>query len=145
MTYTPKAPSEGIYEILVAAGFEVTPWRLGIGGFTDTPAEQVVIMDSAGQAPNPLYLLDYPAFQLMVRGSVNGYQAAYRKARDAYDILLGCSPRTTNIGADRWDGILAIGSPVSMGIDPNGRPIISCNFRAYYEPGQSTLSNRTPL
>lgn len=142
--YVVKTPAELVVEILDDSLSLDPVWRVGVGGFTDSPANQISVVDTAGQAPNPLYLLDYPSFQVLVRGEVNGYQSAYYKARNVFDVLLGCEPRVASNG-DRWDGILAVGQPMFIGNDQLGRPLISCNFRAYMEPGQSPLSNRTPL
>jgi hypothetical protein len=118
-------------------------WRLGAGILLDAPDTQIVVNDSPGQAPDPKWLLDYPFVQIRVRGAKDGYAAAYQKAKDAHDVLLGIAPQTGSYG--RVDGIIATGSPSFIGIDSLNRPIFSTNYKMFFEPASSSLTNRTQL
>jgi len=121
-----------------------TGWRLGIGRMLDQPDTQITIYDSPGEHPSPLWLLDYPYFQVMVRGSADGYQAARQKAQDCFDQLLGIVPQTFT-GGDRIDGITNVGTVGFIGADQLNRPLFSSNFRVIYEPAPSTYTHRQPL
>jgi hypothetical protein len=119
-------------------------WRVGAGRMLDQPDTQITLYDSPGQTPNPLWLLDYPFMQVMVRGAQDGYQAARQKAQDCYDVLLGCQPRIMS-NRDRIDAITVVGTPSFIGNDAKNRPMISANYRVIFEPAPSTLTNRLPL
>jgi len=121
-----------------------TGWRLGIGRITDDPDTQIVIWDAPGEHPWPHVLLDYPYFQVMVRGAPDGYHDARQKAQDVYDELVGIYPITFSSG-DRLDAITVVGTVGSVGFDQRNRPLISANYRSIYEPAPSTYTHRTPL
>lgn len=145
-------PAEGIISLIASATPAIgdmppattTGWRLGVGKLLgELPDQQIVAFDIHGQLPNPLWLLDYPVVQLIVRAGVTGYQAGFQKLRDCYDVLLGIPPQT--IGGDRWDAITVLSTPAFMGNDDKDRPQFTANFRIILEPAASTYSNRRPL
>lgn len=145
MTIT-YAPSEGVVHLLpsqVGVAAASSGWRLGVGKFTDQPDTQVVAFDGPGQSPDPKWLLDYPVVQILVRGQADGYQAAFRKMREVYDVLLGIDAQVVN--GDRWDGITVLSTPSHIGYDEKSRPMFSANFRIIIEPAASDLTNREPL
>lgn len=121
-----------------------TGWRLGIGRMLDDPDTQIVIWDSPGEHPQPHLLLEFPYFQIMVRGAPDGYQAARQKAQDVYDHLLGIYPITFS-GGDRLDAITIVGTIGSVGFDQKNRPLLSTNYRTIYEPAPSVYTNRSNL
>lgn len=118
-------------------------WRVGVGVLLDAPDEQVICVDGPGQPPDPKWLLEYPFVQVLVRGMKDGYQAAYQKARDVYDMLLGIPTLSGSWG--RIDGITAPGTPSFIGLDQLNRPIFSANYKLFFEPATSALTNREPL
>ena len=141
---------EHIRDVIAAASPPIavvgaaTGWRLGIGRMLDDPDTQITIYDSPGEHPSPLWLLDYPYVQVMVRGTPDGYQAARQKAQDVMDELLGIVPVTFSSG-DRIDGITNIGTIGFVGADQRNRPMLSMNMRIIYEPAASTYTHRLPL
>lgn len=147
---TTSAPSEGIPVLLGPSGANVgvlapstSDWLLAVSIMMDKPDAQICSFDVAGQAPNPKWLLDYPCIQVIVRGKPRGYQEAFRKARDVYDVLLGLDPRTIN--GDRWDAITVLSPPALIGYDSIQRPSISTNYRVILEPAATSLTTREPL
>lgn len=139
-----SAPAEGVLS-LIRTTVETSGWRVGVGPFTDTPDTQIVCVDGPGQESNPKWLLDYVIVQVLIRGAPQGgYQAAYGKARQAFDILLGMAPATVN--GDRWDGITSLGGmPHFIGLDVNSRPLITANYRIIIEPAASAETHREAL
>lgn len=115
-----------------------------VGKMIDKPDQQVGIYDAPGQAPDPRWLLDYAAVQVIVRAGPQGYPVAFSKMRDVYDILLGIFP-PVNANGDRIDGITVLSTPSLIGYDANDRPKISANFRLIIEPAASAFTNRLPL
>lgn len=110
----------------------------------DLPHQQIGFYDAPGQAPDPRWLLDYPAVQVIVRGSPQGYRAAFQKMRDVYDVLLGVNP-SVNANGDAVDAITVLATPALIGYDDNDRPSISGNFRLIVRPVPSQFTNREPL
>jgi Bacteriophage minor capsid protein len=119
-------------------------WRIGAGRMLDQPDTQICVYDSPGQTPSPLWLLDYPFVQLMVRGAPDQYSVARQKAQDCYDILLGLEPISFENG-DNIDAITIIGTPSFIGSDQKNRPMISTNYRVIFEPATNALTRRLPL
>jgi len=121
-----------------------TGWRLGIGRMTDQPDTQIIIWDSPGEHPWPHLLLEFPYFQVLVRGAEDGYHDARQKAQDVYDTLLGIYPILFPSG-DSLDAITVVGPIGSIGFDQKNRPLLSANYRTIYEPAPSTYTHRTNL
>lgn len=134
------SPAVTARQILVDKGITGT---IEVSRMPDSPNECITIYDSGGQANNPKWLLDYPTIQVMVRGNPDGYAAAYQKAKDVQDALLGLESQT--IGGNRWVSVLAMGGIISLGYDEKNRPSLSMNFRITIEPAASTYTNREPL
>lgn len=111
-------------------------WVIKIGKMVDTPNQIIAFYDSGGQNPNPKWRLDYPTFQVRVRGNKGDYSGAYAKVREVRDALLGIDPFT--VSGDRCDGIICFGDIGFMGYDQNDRPEFSVNFRMILEPVNGT-------
>lgn len=138
-----QTPAKGVYD-LIQSSLSSGGWRVGVGQFTDKPDTQVICSDGPGMDSNPKWLLDFVTVQVMVRGlRQGGYDDAFRKAREAYDRLVGIDPVVVN--SDRWDGIINIGLPHYIGQDPNGCPLIAANYRIIIEPAASPETHREPL
>jgi len=119
-------------------------WRIGISyepdgaGIQDTT---ITAFDTGGLSPNPKWLLDQPSVQIRVRGAPMGYQAAYDKARECMNALLGLTPATIN--GTYYAGVVALGDINHISNDESDRPILTLNLRAFREPATGT--NRTSL
>lgn len=148
MPYIAKSPAELVKDLIpstIGSFTDVTnPWRLCVGLMVDTPHQQIGFYDAPGQVPDPKWLLDYPAVQVIVRGQPQGYQAAFQKMRDVYDVLLGADPRV-NANGDSIDAITVLAPPSLTGYDKQQRPEISGNFRLIVRPVASAFTNREPL
>lgn len=144
-------PAEGVAQLLSTStppvgslgGPTTVDWRIGIGKMLDKPDRQICCYDVSGQNPNPKWLLDYPAVNIIVRGAPQDYRAANQKATDCIDVLLGQFPRIVN--GDSWDAITVISSSSHVGNDANDRPMFSMNVQIILEPAASALTHRLPL
>lgn len=139
-------PTIGIKDLLVTAGAGVfdstSAWGIFIGKRPDLPDSCITIYQHGGGTPNPKWLVDYPSVQVMVRGGLNGYQAAYAKAVVIKNTLLGLPSQDLN--GDRWVAVNMVGDINSIGQDEKQRPMFSLNFRLIIEPADAT-DNRDPL
>lgn len=145
-------PSADIKDLLVTAGIGVfagtssTAYSINISQeppFPTVPHTAITIYDTGGTAPNARFLLDHPTVQIRIRGNPNDYQAAYLKALDVKDALLGIPQSTVN--GVRYVGIWQDSDLISLGNDDNDRPIIVANFRIVRQPPISTSSHRQVL
>jgi hypothetical protein len=129
-------------ELLMLAGLNGS--LIKIGRLPATPDVVMAIVDAPGQSPNPKWLLDYPAIQVLVRSGKDNYDGAYTMAKSVKDALLGLySTNLTN--GDRWVSCLMRGDINYIGPDENSRPMFSLNFGLITQPAPGGLDNREPL
>jgi hypothetical protein len=147
------SPAEQVIGILHTEGVGVNPavtavpaggWKLGLGKMVDVPDRQITLFDTGGLAPHPTLLLDYPSFQVQIRGDQNAYINTFGKAKQVKDVLLGLGPVTLGDGT-RIDGIIGVGDVNYLEHDGKDRPVFTVNFRAFVEPPTNADTNRTPL
>jgi len=140
---------ESLRDLLVNAGigtFEgssANAWNIWIGREPKLPDMAVVIARSGGTAPDPKWLLDYPAYQVRVRGPKGNYASALAKAEDVKDVLLGITSQ--DINGHRLVSITMPSDITFVGFDENERPHFTLNFRLITEPAPTALSNREAL
>ncbi len=127
--------------VLAASG---STWPAKVGRLTTSPDAQAAFIDTPGQRPNPKYLLDFPTFQVLVRGAPDGYDTAYAKGKAIKDALLGMNATTLGTG-DRWDGVTMLSDLAFLAYDETSRPLFSLNFRVILEPATNALTSRDPL
>src|SRR5690606_5849257 len=134
-------------DLLVTAGigtFEAASGRgIWIGKEPHQPDQAVVITRTGGLPPDPKWLLDYPKYQIRVRGAKDNYAQALSKAEDIKDVLLGIDSQ--DINGDRLVSVTMTSDIAFIGYDENDRPHFSLNFRLITEPAPSALSNREAL
>jgi hypothetical protein len=144
-----KPPSSGIKDILVAQSLGVaaatTGWAIRISKMSSSPATQIMIADTGGMNVNPAWLYEEKTLQVLVRGAPDGYEAAWQKAKDIKDALVGIDPHDRD--GDRWDGITMLGDLAFLQYDEQDRPIFTMNFRLLLEPSaaNSPLTHRESL
>jgi hypothetical protein len=142
----PQATSVDIRDILSTAGVgtvaSTSGWSLQVSREPAVPDSVVTIYDTGGFESNAKWLLDNPTVQVRVRGNVNAYPAAYAKAQEVKDILLGIQPQTRN-GTD-YIGIWQTSDILFLQYDESNRPILVSNWRIVREPS-STGTPRLPL
>ena len=123
-----------------------TGWLLSVGRLLASGGDQnVALYDTPGQAPEVKYLVDYPTFQIIVRGAIDDYAGAFRKAKQCKDLFLGMDPYTFSPSGDRWDGVTMLGDLAFLKYDDNSRPLWTGNYRVIVERATSTLSSRSTL
>lgn len=120
-----------------------TGWRVGVGMLPDTPDTAIIVNMTGGVDPFPHLLLNQPSVQVMIRGTKNGYQAAYAKARAVVAKLLGMA--TTVLQGDTYRSCIQIGDIGTLGFDENKRPLFSANFRFIVEPVAETGETRVSI
>ena len=121
-----------------------TGWSLKVGFLPESPDKIICMMDTGGENPNPRWQVDFVTVQAIVRGDVNGYGAAWTKAREVRDKLLGLDSQTMVGSNDRWVSVICRGDVMTLGSDTKNRPLLSVNFRIIIEPA-ATEPNREPL
>ncbi len=105
-----------------------TGWALFLGHLPPTPDKAVVIYETGGAASEVEFGLDYPTFQVMVRGEAGGYQAVRTKIQAIFEILHNSEE---NMPGSSYVNITGIQSaPLSLGRDETKRPQLSWNFRS---------------
>lgn len=129
-------PEIGIKDLLVSGSIgtfaATTGWSIHLGGLPTEPDTAIACVPTGGLAPSPLWLLNQPSVQVLVRGATNGYSAASNKAQDVVACLLGIDSQSVN--GDFWGGITQIGEIAFLGFDEKKRPLFSCNFSIIVEP-----------
>lgn len=139
------APTVEVKDYLVAQGvgtFGATSgWAIYIGIEPEDPDTVITLYDRPGDIANPKYSLDYPRWQIRVRGTPNSYVATHGKAKEIKDVLLGLPPQ--NLGTTRYDGVFMVGDIFYLQADEKGRPIFITNWRGILEPVAS--GNRISL
>ncbi len=130
--------------VLKGVGSISGAWPIKISRLTITPDAQLALYLTPGQTPNPKWLLDFPTFQVMVRGAVDDFVGAETKAQQVKDALLGIEPYV-HTGGDRWNGVTMLGDFAFLRYDDNSRPLFSGNFRVIKEPVATVASSREAL
>ncbi len=143
----PNSPAEGIKDLIVTEGlatFAATSgWGIFIAREPLSPDTVITVYDTGGLAPDPKWLLDYPSVQIRIRGAKGEYQAAYVKARQCRDTVLGCP--SLDLNGDRWVSIVGLGDIISLGHDDNERPQFTTNFRLIIQPAVTAETKRQAL
>lgn len=136
------APTEHL-RALLATHVGVSGWQLETGAMPKEPDRIIMLTDTPGVEPNPKYLLDFPAAQIMIRGEVGGYIATRNEGQAVKDILLGITSQ--DIGGDRLVAINMQGDLGYIGRDENDRPLFVVNLALIIEPATTPETNRVAL
>lgn len=143
------SPATSIKDIIVTEGLAVasnpstSQWLVKVSRLTEDQDRMLSCFDTPGQNPNPKWLLDFPTAQVMIRGDIDGYDAAWTKGKQVQDVLLGRDPEVVN--GDSFYSITGLGDLVFLRYDEKNRPLFSVNFRIILEPALSAESNREAL
>lgn len=126
---TLNAPSEDIGDYLASISSLALAIKtdLFIAEMPDSPDQCVTVYDSGGFDPL-IATYGRPTVQVRVRGTKNGYRAAYdllKKISDELDFLV------TTINTTRYLGVWAMGDILSLGKDKLQRPLLTRNFRIH--------------
>ena len=115
---------------------DVVNWSIAVGKMPEKPDRAITAYDSGGQEPNPQWLVDYPTVQIKIRGGENDYIAAFDKAEEVKDALLGLPSQEIN--GEIWTSVSLLSDRTFLGYDQNGRPEFSINFRLIVHPPSGT-------
>lgn len=136
-----SSPAEDIALHLDNLGLGSRGSDIYVGFEPESTSLTMTLMNSGGLDPNPKWLRDYPTVQIRLRGSAFGYEAAWTKANDIKDALLGEPP--TMLNGKNYVQFLQIGDILDLGPDENNRPLITLNFRFAVE--RTSGGNREAL
>lgn len=137
-------PSQ-LLKSLLTTHVATSGWQIEIGISPATPDRVIQIVDTQGIGlpPNPKWLLDFPTCQVMVRGTVSGYVAAWTEARAVKDLLLGVDSQ--DVLGDRLVAVNMNGDLGFIGRDDKERPLFAMNFALIVEPAVTPETNRVAL
>lgn len=122
------APSIDIAGLLNTAGIATSGVDMFVASIPDTVnGFAVQLNDSGGPNPIPVYTRDFKDLQILVRGNIGGYEAAWDKAEEIKNFLLG--KEDTTIGSNIYMSFLMRSDITYIGLDENKHPKISLNFR----------------
>lgn len=122
------APSVDIAGLLNTAGIGTSGVDMFVSNIPDSVTGFAIqLNDSGGPSPIPTYTRDFKDLQILVRGDINGYAAAWAKAEEIKNFLLGKD--NTTIGSNIYVSFLMRSDITYTGLDENKRPKISLNFR----------------
>ncbi len=109
-----------------------TGWSIHIGVEPDNPDTTITLYDTPAEPANPKFLLDFPRWQIRVRGTGNSYPTTYAKALQIRDALLGLPSQT--LGGTVYVGIYLVNDIFFLQQDKASRPIFVSNWRAFRQP-----------
>jgi hypothetical protein len=140
--------AENIRTKMVAASIggeeTATAWPIHIGLIPSSPDACIVITHAPGRAPDPKYLIDYPAFQIRIRGPQGKYKDAELKAQRIKDYFLGFT--SEDVDGVRWISITMLSDMAFIGADENNRPHFVVNLQMIVEmPQTADNTNREPV
>lgn len=101
-------------------------WMLYKGFMLDQPDRAICIYETPGTAPEEQFAIDYPDFQIRVRGNPNDYKSARHVIQRIFNAL---HAQETNIGAAYVFCYAKQSGPMSMGRDEKMRPHLVWNYR----------------
>jgi len=137
-----SSPSVDIAGLLNAAGIATTGTDMFVGYIPDTiTGFAIQLNDFGGPSPMPTRTRDWKDVQIIVRGDINGYAAAWSKAEAIKNYLLGKAD--TTVGTNIYANFQMRSDITYTGLDPNLHPLISLNFRIVVD-GPNT-GNRTSI
>ena len=140
--------AEGLRAKMVTASIGVadslTGWSIHIGKAPATPDTCIIIARTPGRDPDPKWLLDYPAYQIRVRGPKGNYAQTELKAEQVKDHFLGFT--SEDVDGARWVSITMPSDISFIGYDENDRPSFVVNLQMIVEPPQTAQNaNREPI
>jgi hypothetical protein len=127
-----NAPSTDIIEILVSStkGLDlIFGTNLFQTFMPETPNFCVSVNDSGGYDPQSNYVYEKPTIQILVRGKLWGYTAAYAQIKEIHNVLHDLHGEVW--GGSKYIGIWTQGCVLPLGYDNNNRPMLSLNFRIH--------------
>lgn len=127
---------DDIGNALITAGLVTTgagDWKLMFGYLHDAPDRAVAIFEAPGGAPEQRWAIDYPDFQIQVRGKENDYPAVRAKLQAIFDLLhAGDVEINTTVSppSGAFVYVYAVSSgPVPLGSDEKRRPRLAQRYR----------------
>ena len=126
-----SSPAKDIADLLQSDGIGTEGTDLFVDEIPDSPDFCIVCRNTVGFDPNPAYLRDSPTVQVIIRGAKFGAAAAYDKAVEVKNALLGRAPTTIN--SKNYAQMLQTGDIIRAGQDELDRPHYSTNWRFVVE------------
>lgn len=122
--------AEDLRDFLTASPQSVS--NVVVGPLQDSPDLQVAVIQTSGGLPEvamgPTLIKRHVSFQVMVRGTADGFEAARNLADTVHALLSPIKDATVN--SVTYDYIVAVGEPAYIGRDDKDRPTWSANYDA---------------
>lgn len=134
MTSSAAAPSYtgGLKAILDDAGTIDPSFTLAIGGFSDSPNDQVILRQVGGRGEMAV-AVDYPIIQVLVRSL--DYETAYAQAVAVRDELVGIPSGPASY--PELTSVVLQTQVQELGRDDKARIVFSCNLQLIVSYDQS--------
>lgn len=128
---------EAVGDYLQAQGIGTLGTDLFLAVMPESPDAVVCIYETQGFAPvetmgAAAFAVERPGLQVIARAARGDYPAARDAAVAVRNLLAGLVEST--VSGVHIMRVSAEGSPLPMGEDQNGRPMISCNFACQVRP-----------
>lgn len=105
-------------------------YRVVKGFMPPNPDKVIGLFETGGAAPNRYPGdLDYPRFQVRVRGAAFGYSTARQKLWSVFTTLQAVD-NTTTLNGWVYVSVEAVSDVIGFPLDSNNRPEVVMNFRA---------------
>lgn len=124
---------DDVKTVLINAGVGVTDtssndeWAIHLGHMPDSQDQAIGITELPGLQPETKWKIDYPSFQVVVRGAPYEYDVARTKIQDVFNALHN-EDSTTFPGSAYINVLGATSGPTSLGIDEQNRPRLAWTF-----------------
>lgn len=103
-----------------------TDWFIYKGYLQEGPDRAICLYETPGPAPEELWAIDYPDFQVRVRGKLDDYQAVRAKMQSVFFAL---HDQNAAIGAGYVYCFCKESGVIPLGQDEKRRPNIANNYR----------------
>lgn len=100
-------------------------WAIHLGHMPDSQDQVIGIMELPGDQPESNWKIDFPSFQIIVRGKPYEYDIARTKIQDAFNLI----HNEDTVFPSAYVNVLGTTSaPLSLGQDENKRPLLAWTF-----------------
>jgi hypothetical protein len=124
---------DDVKAVLITAGVGVTDtsssseWPIHLGFMPDGQDQVIALTELPGGQPETKWNVDFPAFQVIVRGQPYEYDTARTKIQAAF-VALHNTDSTEFAGTDYKLVVGATSAPTPLGRDEQNRPSLAWTF-----------------
>lgn len=128
---------DDVKTVLITASVGVTDtssedeWAIHLGRMPDDQSQVISIVELPGGQPETVWQVDYPSFQIHVRGKPYEYDIARTKIQAVFNALHNEDSTTspgTFPGTAYINVLGATSGPIALGEDEHFRPVLAWTF-----------------